>query len=758
MTLRHASPKRVRSSPFLDILEKFSRPSQTHHVLQCVCRQVHIGEPAKQQASTIVQKNEISQAAFVNQIWQREIISCKRIEDFNPKTLNCQLHLKDVAKLQKILDFRWRQLIIWLNTISKYRINSPKLIQWPKRKDSMLKPRISNKDVRNLLQEITEGISISRSHRFYSKKTMWLEFMAKILYSHPNRALDALEALVKILPDLPCVPQTAVADIIHCIIIHYFHDTTLIESEDLMRIATRIIDILHSIPSSLVLPLSDHCLFLLLSNLPGANLEHLYVYLTKNNAKLSIWTIMQFCSRLAKAGHIEFAFEAVQKLTRTNCHLNKSNALSVFTSVLHCSNLDPEAQINTIKIFQYLISSGVKPNIFLYNVVLHSLIKNQEPHKAWNFYERMSIERIESDVTTYSILLNDAKRRLDTPTINRIVQIIRKHGKTSGHIITDIIHAIFLLHQKSPLQSESSDMNTENPQAIFSQMLQIYIEYFKLDQLFILVPGLSDAYVASSNLEKKKPLWDPPAPTLCVMVTGFLGMVDSSGAKRFYEHFKTLVRTGNPAVASLVKTTYIYNVILMCFYKFEDRAKDAPDVIANMLLHEQEITVIDPSFSKADSSCNDFETSKKVSSPSLCCAIPHSPAKPDVYTWSILVKIFMRLRYTRSAEKVLSMMVRRNIQPEMVTWTSLIAGYARMQNPIMTANAVQRFEEAGFESDDHIHRVLSKVWQQNKLINEMEYPRPREIKPVTSKWIDDLKDNLAVDIAENSIDDLHLSS
>lgn len=758
MTSRHASPMRVRSSPLFKILNFFSRPTQTHYLLQCVCRQLHQVELAKKNASPTIQTYDIPRTALNNENWRREITSYSKNEEFKPSISKSQPHSQDLVKLQKMHDFRWHQLIFWLNKTAKYRIDHPKLTHWPKRKNFELKPRISSKDVRNLLQEFTGGVFISRNHSFFLKKMMWLEFMAKILCSHPNRALEALEALVRIFPDLPCIPRTAIADIIHCIMIHYFHNAKSKESENPMGIAIRITNILNSIPSSLVLPLSDHCLFLLLSNLPGEYLEDLYVYLSQNNAKLSIWTIMQICSRLAKAGHLNFAFEAVQKLTRTNCHLNKSNTLSVFTSVLHQSNLDPEAQVNTSRIFQYLISSGVKPNIFLFNVVLHSLIKNQEPQSAWNFYERMSMESIEPDVTTYSILLNDAKKRADTPAIKRIVQIIRKHGKTSGHIITDLIHAIFILHQKSLSQSKSSVKNSENPQAIFNQMLQIYIEYFKLDQLFILIPGLSDAYKPYSSLESIKPLWDPPAPTLCVMVTGFLGIVDSSGAKKFYENFKTLVRTGNPAVASLVKTTYIYNVILMCFYKFEDRAKDAPDVIANMLSYDQEITINDPSFGKTSCSSVVLETQKKVTSPNNCCVIPHSPAKPDVYTWSILVKIFMRLRQTRSAEKVLSMMVRRNIQPEMVTWTSLIAGYARMQDPIMTANAVQRFEEAGFESDDHIHRVLSKIWHQNKLINEMECPKSREVKPVTSQWIDDLKENLAIDMAENSIDDLQFSS
>ncbi|KAI6248633.1 hypothetical protein HI914_03576 [Erysiphe necator] len=759
MTLRHASSLKVCPSPSLQIKIFSSRLTQVHLPLSSIYRRVHSRQYLKEQTTDTLSTCGISRTSINNPKWPKEINPYNKKEVSDEEIFNNQAYSSDLSKVQKIQDLRWRQLKFWLNLVTNYRFCHPRsIIQQPKRKNLVLRPRISNKDVRNLLQEITENGSMTQIHSFYTKKMMWLEFFAKVLYSHPTRALEVLEAFARILPKFLCIPQTAIADILHCIIVHYFQDAKSTESEDLMHVATRIIDLLYTIPSSLVLPLSDHCVFLLLSNLPRPYLEDFYVYLSKNNAKVSIWTIMQFSSRLAKAGLLDLAFEAIQRLTGTNCHLNRPNSLSVFTSVLHHSHHDPKIPSDTLKIFKYLISSGVKPNIFLYNVVLHSLIEGQEAQSAWAFYERMIQESIEPDVTTYSILLNDAKRRADTPTITRIIQIVRQHGKTSGYIITDIIHAIFLLHQK-PLSQSKSNVEHMNSQAVFDQMLQLYVEYFKLDKLFKLIPGLSHAYKLSSNLDSSRPLWDPPAPTLCVMITGFLAIVDSIGAKNFYENFKNLVLTGHPAVASLVRTTYIYNVILMCFYKFEDRAKDAPDVIANMLSYDKENNIKDKSSETTSIASADHKTPKNNSNVNFSGVVPHSPAKPDVYTWSILVKIFMRLRLTRSAEKVLGMMVRRNIQPEMVTWTSLIAGYARMQDPIMTANAVNRFEEAGFESDDYILRVLSKVWQQKTLINEMEFPRSQKIKPVSPEWIDDLKDNLAVDIAENSIDDqLYLSS
>lgn len=249
-------------------------------------------------------------------------------------------------------------------------------------------------------------------------------------------------------------------------------------------------------------------------------------------------------------------------------------------------------------------------------------------------------------------------------------------------------------------------------------------------------------------MDPEKSLWEPPAATLCVMITGFLGAVDSNGAKLFYDHFRSLVRTGHPAVASLVKTTYIYNAILMCFYRFEDRAKDAPNVVADMLSPDRDIPLQMPDSPTTNPSSIYIDHNFESSNPKVHEAVPHSPAKPDLYTWSILVKIFMRLRHTRAAEKVLSMMVRRDIKPTLITWTSLIAGYARMQNISMTADAVKRLEEAGYESDDFVYKALFKVTQQDQLLKAMDSAQHQKIKPVSPAWIDDLKEDLAVDIAE----------
>ncbi|RKF71878.1 Pentatricopeptide repeat-containing protein, mitochondrial [Golovinomyces cichoracearum] len=714
----------------------------------CFQRCLHVVYPVPEEQIATKLIREISDETPSFKQRQQSTKTTEEIQTLENGFLDRQSGSSGSAEFQQSLDLRWRQLIFWLNKATKYRIETTGLNDIPL-DPSSLKIRISDNDISTLLQDIKKGVFNMDSQRCYFKDKLWPELMVKLLHSHPDHVLDVLEVTTAKSIEAHCLPRGAIADILHCITKHYLQNLISKESTEQARIAIRICHFMYGIPSSLVLPLSNYSSFLLLSKLPRPYLREFYFYISEKHEELSIWTLMQFGSRLAKFGDVDIAFDAVQKLMMTKCHLTRSNTLSVCTSLLHNTRLDPDSQNKTLEIFQYLITSGVEPNVYLYNVILHDTMQNKEPQSAWNFYETMVDKGIEPDVVTYSILLNDAKKRMDSQAMAHVIKTIQQSGKTSKYIVTDIIHAIFLLNIKQPnVRRDSSLGYSKEPRPVFERMLQVYMENFKLDHLFQLIPGFSNICSLPSNIDPEKSLWEPPAATLCVMITGFLGAVDSNGAKLFYEHFRSLVQTGHPAVASLVKTTYVYNAILMCFYKFEDRAKDAPNVVADMLSPNRDT----PRQISDSQMTNPFsiyiDQNSETSNSKVHETVPHSPAKPDLYTWSILVKIFMRLRHTRAAEKVLSMMIRRDIKPTIITWTSLISGYARMQNISMTADAVKRLEEAGYESDDFVYRALFKITQQDQLLKAMDSAQHQKIKPVSPAWIDDLNQDLAVDIAE----------
>lgn len=94
--------------------------------------------------------------------------------------------------------------------------------------------------------------------------------------------------------------------------------------------------------------------------------------------------------------------------------------------------------------------------------------------------------------------------------------------------------------------------------------------------------------------------------------------------------------------------------------------------------------------------------------------------KPDVYTWSVLLKAFMDHGQPRAAEKVLTMMEERGVWPNQVTWSSLMIGYARMQDMSMTVDAVNRLQRSGFNLDMITMKGLAYFRNRRALIEALK--------------------------------------
>ncbi|CCU82380.1 unnamed protein product [Blumeria hordei] len=626
------------------------------------------------------------------------------------------------------LNSRWCQLVAWLNEVTDYKIP----VSLTHERQSNLEsqhPRISDEDFQAILQGLSDRTSCYGQGRDKLRwQILWPEFIAKLISDHVDQALDVLEAILKTTPTASPIFFSAISDILHCIIVHNFKlDNNKCPSDNAIRICRFIL----GLPPNMFQPLSNHSMFILLSHLPRDYLAQFYSFISNiDKQELTTWTLMHFISKLAKLGDVDMAFEAMQKLMNSGCFINGQNVLSLCTSLLYESSLAAGTNCNTSMIFQYMLKSGVRPNIFIYNVLLYSTIKSVEPKKAWDVYYVMVDSGIQPDTVTYSILLNDAKKRMDSVAMQRIMNIIRDSGQTSKYIVTDVLHTILLLHQRMMSKKRPELESAHSRHAVFDKMLEIYVEHYELEPLTHIIPGLAKAYPLPKRLRKSNPPWYPTSAVLSVMLTGFLSVVSAHGAKLFYEHFRELVRSGDPAVASLVKNTYIYNNILMCYYNYEERAKDAPDVIADMI----------------------SPTRNDVGVVAVGDRVAHTPAKPDIFTWSILVKIFMRLQLTRAAEQVLIMMQRRDIHPDNITWTSLISGYSRIQNAKMTGDAVRRLKLAGYTPDDYVYRSIARVYQQDRLFRAMAPRESMTVAPPTSTWIENLKKDIAMGLPARKIE------
>ena len=525
------------------------------------------------------------------------------------------------------------------------------------------------------------------------------------------------------------------------------------------------------------LHLSQNSIFLLMSNSNVDDMKTLYNTLEEVKHPLHQNTLMQFASLFAQSGETDLAFRILNELNVRGCDFNTPKMLSLCTTLLQRTYRGPDAHVSDSEMFQFMLSSGMRPNIITYNVLLQNELEAGDAETAWQIHELMIENGIEPDAHTYSILLNDAKWRMDPSAIRSVMGHVRKKGIRNAHIVTDVLHAILMLHQREKPTYDISLGDRNHRPAAFARMLQAYRESFYIESLARIIPNFAEKYSTLSTSELSSPhmdyLADPPAPTLVVMITGYLSELDSQSAKEFFDHFCALVFAGDSAVAKLMGTTHVWNLILMAFGRFSDRLSDCPKVIGAMISptlkgaaikanealsldagdstdgepqsgpdestvsQENQPTESEDSNGEADIQHSEHRSPTASPPPDPSSITPPSPSphaqskknsplvtysvpKPDVFTWSILLKIFIDQGQRRAAEKVLFMMLERGITPNLVTWNTLTFGYSRLQDPARTADVIHRLEEAGLRPDDITMKGLQIIRDRRALIEAMK--------------------------------------
>ena len=590
------------------------------------------------------------------------------------------------------------------------------------------------------------------------KMEIWPELMIKTLQTKTGKTLKVIAGTYA---QEPFPPPYALSDCLNYVISFFLGGRPGPRAPNLIRRVHNSVFGLLQIGPKDYLHISQHSTFLLLSHADPFLLKKLYKIMTDLGHPLHQNTLMNFAYRFAKVGETDIVLEILQKLKFYGSDFNSPKMLSLCSKVLDRSVRGPDTAYSDSDIFERMLGWGMQPNIITYNVLIKNSVDIGHHRTAWQIHDMMTESGIEPDTYTYSILLNDSKHRMDSEAIEAVMEIVRGKGLMSAHIVTDVLDTIFLLYRQ---KAKDHDQPSE-PHAAFYHMLKVYMETFRIEPLARIIPWISDILPNVQRLETppipKDELEQPPMQTQALMISAFLyGLRDAWAVKQFYNHFRLLMSTSDPAIADFLETTHIWNSILLALGKFPDTLGDCTAILGDMLAPstvgkdplasqiEPESSLIGGTFkaqSKVEGSENDIEISKsqrlldsnptQYSLPQLSETLeeesrrPHIPPKPDVRTWSILLKIFMNQHQTRAAAKVFTMMQEKGIEPNFVTWTSLVNGYARLQDTKNTVDVISRMERSGLEVDLQPLTLMFKISKRNGLLEAMRRRRNMELNP-----------------------------
>ncbi|KAF7855465.1 hypothetical protein EAF04_010207 [Stromatinia cepivora] len=589
------------------------------------------------------------------------------------------------------------------------------------------------------------------------RSDVWEELILTSMDQYPASTLKLLLATYQA-PSFP--PRWAANDCLDFVVSHYFGS----EERRSTRESFTPDDLRQIFESIRYLQfrgfrLSARSVYLLQSMMNQKEFRTFYLVIAGTRQHLTGNSLLRFTYRFARCRETDLAFQVLRQATKQGFNLNRGRWPQICTVLLARRYRDPDAQVTDTELFDFMLHHGLRPSIVTYNVLIQNSLQAGDHVTAWQIYDMMIENGVKADAYTYSIMQNDAKIRGDDIALEKLAHWMNEDGVGNDYTVTDTLDAVFRVNRREYFKLSPSER--KSLQTPFSQMIPIYLKNFNIEPLAQLIPtfeGSSLAPVSTKAVEdiddisvattyqtpvqaeqdQRRPdlavpettvfsydynveqvLMEPNHVTLIVMLKAYIASVRHYKALlRFYDHFKSLISTQNPIVAPLLEESQIYNHLLVGLGHLDAPMHNCLKIIADMQSplskpersvpatetdqsHDENNIVTLPSIS--DESDSGFESDDTF----VNTDDSFRPPAPSLHTWTTLLNVFMQRRQPRAAEKVLQIMIEKEgLEPNQATWNALTMGYMRLQDPVMTADALIRTKKSGFIVD----QIMASRW------------------------------------------------
>ncbi|KAI0141674.1 hypothetical protein GGR57DRAFT_486834 [Xylariaceae sp. FL1272] len=446
----------------------------------------------------------------------------------------------------------------------------------------------------------------------------------------------------------------------------------------------------------------------------------IYRHLKAGEHPLTVNTLLHFASRFAKcyATKTNAADVLHGAMAIPGFDINAPSTLSVCTSLLALKPDEPLPDDNAAPdlLFQFLIESGLRPNLLNLTALMQNFCLHGRVDTAWKVIELMYQYRIRLDPHVYSIFLNGAKRQLDVHAVKRIIDIIDADGAWHVGLVNDLLELIYL-DNEAQIEHRRRQRKKRNPS--WRPMFDLYFKFFELAPLQKLVnfplENLLTTWVVRPEYEthvtqvtmriprrREDQLMQPDTNTLCLMLASHMRSVYRSHqhVTQTYERFWRLVESKDPTAIAMLKEqgSRVFDIFLRSLMQFRETQ--------SFILTEMQRMM--------DRATEEERTHGRN--------IFHHP--PSIHTWTILLNGFKNHRDVRSALLAIEMLKRLPaIRANIVTWTILIQIFAQARHTAGALMALQALEHTGLFSihDEHIVKALRQFprAQRNRIVAQL---------------------------------------
>ncbi|OTA24244.1 hypothetical protein BTJ68_12724 [Hortaea werneckii EXF-2000] len=429
----------------------------------------------------------------------------------------------------------------------------------------------------------------------------------------------------------------------------------------------------------------------------------LFQMVKTEKVKLTPNTLLHVADSFAKRDMLERALSMLLEAKEAGARVNGIPFRSLCSTILRRSSAQSGGLRICLRLIEHLAAMGVKLNLTLCNIVMLNAVEAGDIETADSVHRSAIEQGLGMDVYTCAIRLKACK--LDIPNAERLKQTIEE-AIAVGDIRTNEIVATEVLHCLT-LQSLTAPDGWQNA---FGKIATACVELFDIEPMKRL------------GLDMPEPPPNPSAtprlaPTRHVFTYLLLALLrrgaTTEKAIELYQRWRQLVEAGDPPLAACATTAHVSNVFLRRFVRRRDTLLQAAQVVKDM---------------------------QKPLPATAAGVAGVTQAPPNIYTWSIFLHGFASHGQTKLAEQVLTYMRERGIEPNEVTWTSLVGGYARTQDTNGLLDALRRMQADGAVFNDWTQGSLRRFRDRDRLRQILDEQRLQRSLDFTV----DLKEGLGV--------------
>ncbi|KAL8694722.1 MAG: hypothetical protein Q9218_000648 [Villophora microphyllina] len=324
------------------------------------------------------------------------------------------------------------------------------------------------------------------------------------------------------------------------------------------------------------------------------------------------------------------------------------------------------------------------------NAMILNAVEASDYQTAQAIFETARLHGLRRDTITYSTLLKIAFQNLDQSLVERVMRMAEEDGALprNNKLVSCLVATVLQI-------SRSIDPGIVTRASRYRAMLRIYERYCDTGPLSEL--GI---YIKSDHVvETAGQVYPPSSQLLSTMIVGYIFLFGRhQDVVNVYHRYEHHVANNHHLIAPIAATDHTANAFLLWLGRHRPTYAMSLVILKNML---------EPSSSAV--------------------------ARPTVQSWSIVADTLYRNRQPAAAARVIEMMREKGITPNKVTWNTIIAGHAGMQDAVGAVRAMREMEKADLEVNSYTLKALTMIKDRDRLLDALRRTAAADINTETGQ-------------------------